>query len=99
MGFYVRKSLNAGPFRFNLSKSGLGVSAGVPGFRVGTGPRGNYVHAGRHGVYYRASLGTRPKRSGSSPAPRAAPSYTPPPIADVLLEDVTGASAAEPVPS
>ena len=36
-----------GPFRFNLSKSGLGVSAGVPGFRVGTGPRGNYVHMGR----------------------------------------------------
>jgi hypothetical protein len=31
MGFYVRKSLKAGPFRFNLSKSGVGVSAGVPG--------------------------------------------------------------------
>lgn len=58
MGFYVRKSLKAGPFRFNLSKSGVGVSAGVPGFRVGTGPRGNYVHVGRHGVYYRASLGS-----------------------------------------
>lgn len=52
MGFYVRKSLKAAPFRFNVSKSGLGVSAGVPGFRVGTGPRGNYVHAGSHGVYY-----------------------------------------------
>ena len=59
MGFYVRKSLKAGPFRFNLSKSGVGVSAGVPGFRVGSGPRGNYVHVGAHGVYYRASLGAR----------------------------------------
>jgi hypothetical protein len=39
-------------------KSGLGVSAGVPGFRVGTGPRGNYVHMGRHGVYCRAFVAT-----------------------------------------
>ena len=51
MGFYIRKSIKAGPFRFNLSKSGLGVSAGIPGFRVGTGPRGNYVHMGRNGIY------------------------------------------------
>ena len=50
MGFYIRKSINAGPFRFNLSQSGLGVSAGIPGFRVGTGPRGNYVHMGRDGI-------------------------------------------------
>jgi hypothetical protein len=55
VGFYVRKSVKAGPFRFNLSKSGVGVSVGVPGFRVGTGPRGNYVFAGRDGFYYRAS--------------------------------------------
>ena len=32
MGFYVRKSLKAGPFRFNLSSAGVGVSAGIPGF-------------------------------------------------------------------
>lgn len=56
MSFYIRKSIKAGPFRFNLSKSGLGVSAGIPGFRVGTGPRGNYVHMGRNGIYYRASV-------------------------------------------
>jgi len=56
MGFYLRKSLKAGPFRLNLSKSGIGVSAGVKGFRFGTGPRGNYVHAGRGGFYYRASI-------------------------------------------
>ncbi len=55
--FYLRKSVSAGPFRFNLSKSGIGVSIGVKGFRIGTGPRGHYVHAGRDGLYYRASLG------------------------------------------
>lgn len=53
MGFYLRKSVSVGPFRFNFSGSGIGVSAGVPGFRVGSGPRGNYVHLGRGGVYYR----------------------------------------------
>lgn len=56
MGIYLRKSISVGPFRFNLSKSGVGLSAGVKGFRVGTGPRGNYVHMGRGGVYYRKTL-------------------------------------------
>jgi hypothetical protein len=27
MGFYVRKSIKAGPFRYNLSKSGVGEAA------------------------------------------------------------------------
>lgn len=56
MGFYVRKSVRVGPFRFNLSKSGVGVSAGVRGFSLGTGPRGNYIHMGRGGLYYRTTL-------------------------------------------
>ena len=38
LGLYIRKSIKAGPFRFNLSKSGIGVSAGVPGFRIGNAP-------------------------------------------------------------
>lgn len=63
MGFYIRKSISAGPFRFNLSNSGLGMSVGVKGFRVGTGPRGNYVHIGRGGLYYRASIGGERKIS------------------------------------
>lgn len=49
MGLSVRKSVRVGPFRFNLSKSGIGVSAGIKGLRVGTGPRGNYIHMGRGG--------------------------------------------------
>ncbi len=56
MGFYLRKSVKVGPVRFNLSKSGIGMSAGVKGFRFGTGPRGNYVHMGRNGLYYRRFL-------------------------------------------
>jgi hypothetical protein len=52
MGFYFRKSVNFGPIRFNFSKSGIGVSAGVKGARISTGPRGTYVHAGRNGFYY-----------------------------------------------
>src|SRR5258706_12447133 len=63
MGFYLRKSITVGPFRFNLSNSGVGVSVGVRGFRVGTGPRGNYVHLGAGGIYYRASLPSGPRNS------------------------------------
>nr|WP_083212416.1 DUF4236 domain-containing protein [Mycobacterium malmoense] len=93
MGFYIRKSAKAGPFRFNLSKSGIGVSAGVPGFRIGTGPRGNYVHMGRNGIYYRASLNEHRARS----SPRLGQSVQHPQLAfrpsDVVMEDVTGATA------
>ncbi|HEX3889813.1 MAG TPA: DUF4236 domain-containing protein, partial [Verrucomicrobiae bacterium] len=56
MGFYIRKSLSVGPFRFNLSKSGIGLSTGIKGFRVGTGPRGNYVQMGRGGLYFRQTI-------------------------------------------
>ncbi len=72
MPFYIRKSVKAGPFRFNFSKGGVGVSIGVKGLRIGTGPRGHYVHAGRRGVYYRASLGSAGKRRHAaiqSPSP------------------------------
>jgi hypothetical protein len=56
VGFYVRKSVSVGPFRFNFSNSGIGVSAGIKGLRVGTSPRGNYITVGRGGLYYRATL-------------------------------------------
>jgi Protein of unknown function (DUF4236) len=53
VGLYIRKYVQYGPFRLNRSKSGLGVSVGVPGLRVGSGPRGNYVHMGRYGAFSR----------------------------------------------
>ncbi|MGN7948528.1 DUF4236 domain-containing protein [Microbacterium sp. 22215] len=98
MGFYVRKSVKAGPFRFNLSKSGVGVSVGVPGFRVGSGPRGNYVHMGANGVYYRTSLNGTPAggvRAGLTPTPVNVP-FNP---GAVVLEDVTGATTVDMQPT
>lgn len=56
MGFYIRKSVRFGPIRFNLSKSGVGVSFGVKGARLSTGPRGTYVNMGSHGIYYRQKI-------------------------------------------
>ncbi len=40
MGFFYRKSVNLGPFRVNLSGSGVGYSVGGRGFRVGKSSRG-----------------------------------------------------------
>ena|ERR1043166_2058096 len=56
MGFFIRKSIKVGPVRLNLSKSGLGASAGIKGLRVSTGPRGTELNAGRKGIYYRQQL-------------------------------------------
>ena len=62
MGFYFRKSVNLGGLRFNFSKSGVGVSTGVKGFRIGSGPRGNYIQMGRNGVYYKKTWGNSKSR-------------------------------------
>lgn len=56
-----------GGVRFNLSKSGIGASVGVKGLRLGSGPRGNYVHMGRNGVYYRAALSSRKNAKKATP--------------------------------
>lgn len=41
MGFRFRKSMSLGKFaKINVSKSGVGMSVGVPGFRVGVGGDG-----------------------------------------------------------
>ncbi len=40
MGWSYRKSVHVGPFRLNLSKSGVGYSIGAKGFRVGVNARG-----------------------------------------------------------
>jgi hypothetical protein len=71
IGFSFRKSINMGPVRLNLSKSGLGVSTGVKGLRVSVGPRGTYLNAGAKGVYYRKKL--NPKRLKPKAALRLAP--------------------------
>jgi hypothetical protein len=69
MAFFLRKALKVDPFRLNLSKSGVGVSAGVTGARVGIrGSDGQpYVYGGRYGLYYRQNLGSSAE-SGRSAA-------------------------------
>lgn len=69
MGIYFRKSKAFGPLRVNLSKSGVGLSFGIPGLRVGTSPRGGlYVRGGRHGVYYRKQLSSSTRKVSSQGA-------------------------------
>lgn len=70
MGFYLKDSVSVGPFRFNLSKSGIGLSVGVTGLRFGLGPRGRYVHAGRGGLYYRKTFSSKPEGLLFQPPPR-----------------------------
>jgi hypothetical protein len=94
MSIYLRKSLRAGPFRFNLSKSGVGVSAGITGFRLGTGPRGNYVHMGRHGLYYRSTLpgGTKASQQVAS---QAQPKPFIPQESSVVMTEIDSANVLE----
>ncbi|MBL8086091.1 MAG: DUF4236 domain-containing protein [Candidatus Obscuribacter sp.] len=67
MPFYLRKSIKCGPLRFNLSKSGIGMSAGIKGVRVGSGPRGNYVQMGICGVNYRRTFTWEPSQAKPGP--------------------------------
>ncbi|SCL87976.1 DUF4236 domain-containing protein [Sporanaerobacter sp. PP17-6a] len=55
MGLNIRKSTKIGKStRLNISKSGIGVSTGVKGFRVGVGPKGvrKTTSIPGTGVYY-----------------------------------------------
>jgi hypothetical protein len=56
MGFFFRKSVNFGLFRFNFSKKGVGVSTGVKGARISVGPTGKYLSLGRNGFYFRKKI-------------------------------------------
>jgi hypothetical protein len=56
MGLFFRKSFKIGPFRLNLSKSSIGLSVGVKGARISTGPRGTYLNVGRGGLSYQQKL-------------------------------------------
>jgi len=99
MGIYLRKSISVGPLRFNLSKSGIGVSAGVTGLRFGVGPRGNYVHMGRGGLYYRATLplSSSPRSSPAQPLSPIAPEI--PPGTHAPLDEIESADVSQIVDS
>ena len=60
MGFYYRKSVGLGPFRVNVSKSGIGYSVGGSGFRTGIsahGRRYSTFNIPGTGLGYRTSKG------------------------------------------
>lgn len=64
------------------------MSAGFPGLRVGTGPRGNYVHMGKGGIYYRAAI-------QNAPAPAPAPTLRPSPSRNDEMVEIESASVLE----
>ena len=66
-----------GPFRLNLSKSGVGISAGVRGTRIGVGPRGKHVSVGLGGIQYRQKIGGAPSAK-HLPHPTNAPQVSVP---------------------
>ena len=99
MSFYLRKSVSFGPLRFNLSKSGIGVSAGIKGLRFGSGPRGNYVHMGRGGLYYRSryySPSGSPARSRPLPAAPRTPEAA---FGEASMSEIESAAASQMVDS
>ena len=72
MGFRFRKSINSGPFRINISKSGIGASVGVPGARLtktATGRTRKTLSIPGTGIsYVTESGGKRKKRAPASTA-------------------------------
>jgi hypothetical protein len=79
MGLNYRKSIKVGGMRLNVSKSGLGVSTGIKGLRVGVNSQGRtYVSGGTNGFYYRKNLGTTSKGNTSLRTSSFTPSSTKP---------------------
>jgi hypothetical protein len=77
MGLRFQRRVNFGPFRLNFSRSGVGMSVGVPGFRVGVRPNGrkySRVSLPGTGVGYQHEFpaSNRPSRSGAQSPPQGA---------------------------
>ncbi|BCB91184.1 DUF4236 domain-containing protein [Phytohabitans suffuscus] len=89
MGFYLGTSLSTGPFRLSLSPSGISISAGLPGFRAGAGPRGNFVRVSGLGTYYAGVPRVLPPRAHD---PDRRPLAQP---GEVVLQDLNGASVQQ----
>jgi hypothetical protein len=75
MAWSFRRSLKFGPSKINLSKSGVGFSFGVPGFRVGQDAKGRsyrQVSIPGTGVYNRTyGSGSKSVKSQKSAVPIA----------------------------
>lgn len=87
MSFYFRRSSSFGPFRFNLSKSGVGASVGVKGARLTLSPKGKtYITVGHGGFYYRKNLSSSNVRPVDLPQSQVAESQ--PPLEEIKTADV-----------
>jgi hypothetical protein len=76
MGWRFRRSLKLGPIRLNFSKSGIGYSAGVRGFRVGQDAKGRTYTAASipgTGLYNRQYSGVSKPIAQSAASPTSAP--------------------------
>jgi hypothetical protein len=101
-GLRYRKSYKVAPgLRVNVSKSGIGLSGGVRGARLGVGPRGPYMSVGipGTGLSYYQRLGSSTRSRSSHPG-----STAPPPLGDplatneALLQSFKGRNPAEVYP-
>lgn len=74
MGWGFRRSVNFGPFRMNMSKSGMGYSVGGAGFRTGVSAKGRRftrLSIPGTGIYYTKS-GNSPSGVNPTGVPRPA---------------------------
>jgi len=63
MPISFRKSIKIGKhLKVNLSKSGVGLSAGVKHARISTGPRGTRIGTSAGGLSYQKQIGKAPKK-------------------------------------
>lgn len=75
MGFRFRKSIPIGKlFRINISKTGIGTSMGVPGYRVSRGPRGKRTTMSIPGTGISHVTESGKKTPKSKPASSSVPS-------------------------
>lgn len=73
MGFRFRKSIKAGPVRVNLSKSGIGFSAGVKGAKITKPAKGKArttVGIPGTGLSYSKTVGGKKKTAAKKTAPK-----------------------------
>lgn len=86
MSFLFRKSIKAGPFRLNLSKSGVSVSGGVKGLRYSVNSKATTITVGSKGIYYRKRI---PHSQGQErqASPRASESSDQPQTAIILTNE------------
>jgi hypothetical protein len=79
MGLTFLRSMRMGAVRFNFSGSGIGMSVGIPGLRIGSGPRGAYISGGMGGFRYRKSLNAPTRSAVTLPASQSGSASTPGP--------------------